>query len=230
MKALIILLSVAVASILGMLYWMYKSRNGTLNLKETDWHFKFMRFFWDKDLSTDEIRNACPYYWSIVLTLIFSPSFLIGVLLYTVGSWILSKVPKRKPKIKKVKEPKVKEASKFSYIYSKSKEILEFVFAIILLSICLVAIVVSYVGIFVFSIKTGIIIGFITTFVIITTILHVRKPELDQFHWSHYTNFIMSSIGILKIPYLLISVVLSAIFSKITNVYINNCPPIVWTK
>jgi len=227
MKALIILLSISVTSILGMLYWMYKARKGTLYLKETTWHFKLVKYVWDSNLETNEIRNACPYYWSIILSLFMFPSVLIIKFIGSVITLINSKLPERKIKPKVYKE---KKKSKYSDVYSKSKEILEITFAILIAVLIAGFLLAGYVGTFMFSIKVGIIATLIILFVVVTILLHEFKPELDQFHLNHYSSILKGLIGIFKIPFLILSFVLSAIFSKITKVYTDNCPPIIWTK
>ena len=66
----ILALLLLLTSFLGMFYWMYKSKNGELNLSTNSWHFKLLQYMWDTE--TYEVKNACPYYWGLVSSIIFA--------------------------------------------------------------------------------------------------------------------------------------------------------------
>ena len=78
MKLTIIILStIVLIAFVGMFYWMYKARKGSLNLSKNAWHFKLINYMWEAEVS--EIRNACPYYWSLVLSILIFIPYLISL-------------------------------------------------------------------------------------------------------------------------------------------------------
>lgn len=223
---LIIFLTTVFIAFVGMFYWMYKARKGTLNLSQNDWHLKLMNYMWEAEAS--DIRNACPYYWSLVLSIVILIPYLIIRYATVSYKYIKSLFPKKEVKIKPPKIEVKKETSKYSYIYSNSKQILEYIFIGILLLILLSILILSGFKLYTESLTIFIIIMSIAIYVTITLFLHTKKPELDIYHWNHYRNFFSGLYGILKIPVVLIIWIASIIFSKITNVYVDNCPAIVW--
>jgi hypothetical protein len=224
MKLTIIILStIVLIAFVGMFYWMYKARKGSLNLNKNAWHFKLMNYMWEAE--TSDIRNACPYYWSLVFSVLILIPYLIIRYFYMFHKYIYSLFPKKKEKEVKIKPPKIKlekTFSKYSYIYSRSKQILE---RIIIIIFCIH--VLYAISLYEISFRMLIIMS-ITIYAVITLFLHNKKPELDIYHWNHYRNFFSGLWGILKIPFIIIGWILSSIFSKITNVYVDNCPAIIW--
>src|SRR5574343_116734 len=71
---LILLFLDAFISICFMFYCMYKSKNGELNLKKNSWHVKLLNWMWDFEPS---FENACPYYWTLNLSIQILPVFII---------------------------------------------------------------------------------------------------------------------------------------------------------
>ena len=89
---LILLIVLPLLSVLGMFYWMYKSKNGELKLSENDWHVRLLSYMWD--FETWEAKNACPYYWGLVFSILILPIYLLvrgGIYLY---SYLAYKFPK----------------------------------------------------------------------------------------------------------------------------------------
>ena len=226
---LIIFLTIVFVAFVGMFYWMYKARKGTLNLSKNAWHFKLINYMWEAEVS--EIRNACPYYWSLVLSILIFIPYLIPRYLYVFQKYICSLFPEKKKEKVKMKSLKIevkKVSSKYSYIYSKSKIILERIiigsFLLMLLVIIICGGFQLYVEAFTLFISTMCILIYLG----ITLLLHDKKPELDIYHWNHYRDFFSGLYGIIKIPFIVAGWIISIIFSKITKVYIDNCPAIVW--
>lgn len=227
MKLTIIILStIVLIAFVGMFYWMYKARKGSLNLSKNAWHFKLINYMWEAEVS--EIRNACPYYWSLVLSILIFIPYLIPRYLYVFQKYICSLFPEKKEKEVKVKSEIKKTTSKYSFIYSKSKQILEQIMIIILCISVLYIIIFNMSSLYETSFRTFIICILIILYLAITLYLHTTKPELDTYHWNQYKNFFSGLWGILKIPFIVVGWILSSIFSKITNVYIDNCPAIIW--
>ena len=99
--ALIILGIIAIGAFLGMFYWMWKARHGELELKKNAWHVKLLHYMWEFEINGRE--NACPYYWGLVVSILFLPVYLtVRYLLYTPYNWLGSKLDK----IPTIKTPK----------------------------------------------------------------------------------------------------------------------------
>lgn len=226
---IIIFLSIVFMAFVGMFYWMYKARKGTLNLSKNVWHFKLMNYMWEAE--TSDIRNACPYYWSLVLSILILVPYLIIRYLYVFYKYICSLFPEREKKEVKIKSPKieVKETpSKYSYIYSRSKEILEYIMVEVWCAVGLLMLISAASNLYIQSVTAFVILLSVVVYSTTTVYLHITKPELDMFHWNHYRDFFSGLYGIIKIPFIVAGWILSSIFSKITDVYTDNCPGIVW--
>ena len=228
----IIFLTIVFLAFVGMFYWMYKTRNGIINLNKNSWHFKLVNWMWEAE--TSEIRNVCPYYWSLVLSVLILIPYSILRYLYVFYKYIYSLFPEKKKKEIKINPPKkieIKKAPyKYSYIYSKSKNILEWIVIGTPTLILLIILIRGVFQLYVESFTLFISIICILIYLGITLFLHDKKPNLDIYHWNHYRDFFSGLFGIIKIPFVIINWILSNIFYKLTNVYKNNCPGIEWEE
>lgn len=226
----------------GMIYWKIKSDKGELVFSERDWHFRLIHWMWDAE--TGFVKNVCPYYWSIVFSIVILPLYLV-----VRGLWVLFKFLKRilpaMPRLKnskvvqsiREKLPSVPESRKeaFKNVYSQGKD-----YTGIVLKVALVLFVIAaaFVGVwktiaFSFTLFLGIL-G-VLLFLVGTVILHVSYPNLDEYHIDHYTSmwqgvskFFSGVWGIISIPYHLLAGLLSRIGGKISKTYNDNCPMAVW--
>lgn len=217
---LIILLLTAFISILGMFYWMWKAKSGTLVLSTNSWHFKLKKWMWD--IETNEVKNACPYYWTLVLSLLILPIYTLLFLTYK----LFSKIPTL-PKAKITIIPPTKKEM-YKKLYSKSKDYLKLFFSITLILIGLVAIIYSFRTLFILDLKVFLIVlgflAYISAFIIQANV----KPEWDKYHNDHWGNLFTALFGLISLPFIIIYNIISYIFTKITNVYTNICPQIKW--
>lgn len=233
---LAILITIACLSLSGMFYWMYKSKEGELDLSKDAWHFKLVHYMWETELW--ELRNACPYYWSIVSTILLLPLYLpIRYLLVAPITWISDKIksvpslnlhintPKIFQKIPKFNIPDSKKQW-YRYIYTKSEYLLRLLFKLIFFTSLIV--VVIYPLIVVNTLWLAIIASSVMLITFLTIMVHIFLPEYDKHHWDHYANFFISLGGICFIPFKLIGELIKLILSPIGNFYQNNCPPINW--
>lgn len=217
---------------LGMFYWMYKSKNEELNLSTNSWHFKLLQYMWDTE--TYEVKNACPYYWGLVSSIILLIPYLVirYMVIFPISKIPFNKIPKIKlPKLhisekidKNIPKINIPESKKqwFKLLYTKGKTI----FTWVICGIC--GITVLY-GLFkIAPFYTAISILSVLLFVIFTVLLHIFKDEWDKYHIEHYGNFFKGLVGILSIPFIIIFAIIKLIFGKITKVYYDNCPPINW--
>ena len=235
--ALIILILTAIATFGGMFYWMWKARHGELNLSSKAWHVKLLNYMWEFEINGRE--NACPYYWGLVVSVLFLPIYLVvRYLLYTPHSWLkdkLNNIPRIKtPKfIEKIHIPTVNipETKKewFKLVYTRGKDIFQW-FLIIggaTILFCLVLVVFIYPWLK-FNGWVLITIELIILFLLTTTIVSLLKPEWNKYHIEHYENLFKSIFGIIAIPFVIIGAILKFLFSGIHNIYSRNCPPIVF--
>ena len=230
MKIIIILtLLIAFIATLGMFYWMWKAKEGELNLKSSSWHFKLQQYMWDVELW--EIRNACPYYWTLVLSLIILIPYLViryGLVKplsfipwdklklpeFNIKSKILTKIP--------ILNIPTTQKQAFKIIYTKSRDILIYITLIVIGIILLITLYLKAPLLITCIILSAI------SLVIITWILHVYFEELDKYHLDHYINFIKGIFGIISIPFVIVYTILHGICTKIGDFYTNSCPPIQW--
>lgn len=237
MKLLFIIpLVIAFLSIIGMFYWMYKSRNGELNLSKNPWHLKLLYYMWDVELY--QLKNACPYYCSIVLSLILlTPYLVIRYLIVApckwVGNWKIFNYSVNRPKIKFLDKLFTIPDSKkqwFSLIYKYGKTILLWAFGIVLGIIA----IGSIIAIFVFpwlklTFTLALIVTGVILFVLTTILIHLLLPTWDEYHITHYQNFCSGFIGILSIPFVVTYKLLSFLFKPLFQVISDSCPPISWS-
>jgi hypothetical protein len=183
MKILLtILLSAALLSVLGMFYWMYKSKNGTLVLSKKSWHFKLKHWMWD--IYYKDVKNACPYYWGLVFSILVLPLYLIAVSIYKLYLFIWDKLPKFKVKKLNIKSPiHIPQSKKEAYtiIYKKSKNWLKFIFGLSLILIGWLGIIYAFWNIFIISYVTFIILLSFFTYIGLIILQTNLKPEWDKY-------------------------------------------------
>ena len=230
MKILLtILLSAALLSVLGMFYWMYKSKNGTLVLSKTSWHYKLKHWMWD--ISIRDAKNACPYYWGLVFSILLLPLYCLIKYTVKVIQFIWNKLPKFKVKKLNIKSPiHIPQSKKevYSKIYSNSKYWLKFIFGISLILILCSMLIYMFWNIFILNWKVFIILLSFFTYIGLAILQAIIKPEWDEYHNDHWVNLFKGLIGLILFPFVVIYNIFEYLFKKITKVYTNICPPIEW--
>lgn len=230
MITLITLGIIFLISILGMLYWMNKTKNGELNLSAKSWHFKLMRWMWDID--TNNVANACPYYWSLVFSISLLPIYLCLRYIYVFISYIGNKIEnynnkkKTNKKPKTVKKDKIKKIQSSVYInlYKKSKDYLLYIYVGILSLVLLIVVIYPLFRLFTFNMTLFIIAVSVLTITILTVITHIKNPNLDEYFLNPISELIINLWKIIKLPFLL----LSYPFKRLYKYYTRVCPAINW--
>lgn len=240
---IILLLSDICISFLGMLYWMYKSKEGELSLSSSSWHFKLLNWMWEAEIYN--CNNACPYYWGIVLSIHILPIYLICKLIYIVYKWLDDKLPSFKGfnvKLPKVPLPEfnIPETKKqwWKLVYTKGKNILISCLTILFVGLGTIAIISLFIYPYLkFNLTFAIISSIIGIWAISSMIVHIVNKDLDKYHINHYTDVITGIVGLFKtitIPLVLlwklVEFVFSKLFKQIYSVYKSNCPPISWNS
>mgnify|MGYP001355189236 CR=1 FL=1 len=236
MKLLLLLIPVLLIPILGMFYWMYKSKTGELNLSQKSWHFKLLHWMWD--VKFYEIKNACPYYWSIWVSLLVLPLYVVAIGIYKAGNWMFNKLPsinwsflnklKFVDKLPTINIPTSKREI-YNNIYKKGKDYLKYFFIGVLIILLIGALILLYIIPFIrLDVKTALILTSFMTYILISFILTLIKPDWDEYHIDHYKNFGLGLFGIVSIPFVVVYYILETIFSTIFKTIKNYCPPIVW--
>jgi hypothetical protein len=221
MKILLtILLSTAFISILGMFYWMWKARLGILVLSTNSWHFKLKKWMWD--IETNEVKNACPYYWTLVLSLLILPVYILLYLAYM----LFEKLPKL-PKANLTIIPPTKKEM-YKKLYFKSKEYLKLAFYITFTLTALIAIIYSFRTLFILDWRVFLIVLGALVYITFFLIQSIVKSEWDKYHNDHWVNLFIALAGLISFPFIVIFNIFSYVFTKITNVYTNVCPQIKW--
>ena len=218
MILLITILTIALISVLGMFYWMYKARNGELNLSTNSWHYKLKHWMWD--FETYEGKNACPYYWGLVFSMLILPLYsIIRGLVY-----LYSKRPKIK--LPTVNLPHIPETKKEVYnkIYKNSKK---WLFYILIFSLLAFLIYIFYL-----LFKTNVFgFKFIISSIVISGLIAAQNtliPEWDEYFIEPVINIGKGLVDLIKLPFLIIYNLLAIVFRKLFNIYTDMCPPIIW--
>ena len=195
---------------------MYKSKKGTLILNINSWHVKFLEWMWNFPIAN---VNACPYYWTIVLSLhMFPIAILAKYIIFPFCSLFIPLIEKLEQS-PSIKFPKIKLSE--SFVYKKSLKILKalaFVFIVVFLIFNIGIIVILTPKLWFYILLGGVlymssgVLFFINDYDMI--IENYYEPVIDLF---------TSIVRIISIPCIL----LGDLFSWI---YQNNCPPIVWEK
>lgn len=228
MKTLLILLSImTILPVIGMFYWMYKSKNGELKLSENDWHVKLKAYMWD--FETWQAKNACPYYWGLVFSILILPIYLLGregVYLYSYLAYKFPKIDKPKFKFKINLIPETKKEM-YNKIYRNSKK---WLFNGLISIIILITIFLLFK---MFQSDWKFFIVFITVLSIIS--LHIIFLILEneyfiEYYWQYMTMIGVGLFNIVKLPFLLAYKALKYPAKYIFKIYTNNCPPITWVK
>lgn len=229
MKTTIIVLSViTLMSIFGMFYWMYKARKGELDLQSTSWHYKLKHWMWD--FETYEGRNACPYYWGLVFSIIILPIYCISRLVFEIYEFINKKLPKSKLNIKlpTIIPPTKKEM--YSNIYRNAKDWLSITLVIIGMLFFLYTIFKCYYNLFLFNINYFFIALFIVLVFIFSVLQNAIKPELNKYWITPLNNLYNSIFSLIKLPFIIVYNIIKWPVVKIFKIVEDNCPPIVWDR
>ena len=126
---LILILSLISIPFLGMFYFMTQVKNGSIILSEKSWHFKMLHYMWDVD--SRDLWNMCPYYWSVVLSvLFFIPYHIIKYYVKIInisGKFISALFQKKKVIQKENNYKEAKSKKEWIKIPATQKEIFKFI-------------------------------------------------------------------------------------------------------
>lgn len=240
MIAFITFVAVATLSLLGMFYWMWRAKSGTLHLKSDSWHVKLLNWMWDVDI-LQQATNACPYYWSIVCSVVVLPTYLalyaifrvfgpvyVYIRKHTKGWFTDIKGYKWMDRIPHV-PTNVQEV--YGTVYRSGKSILIDLLSIVGVVLCIVFVVAVFVFPYLaMSITTAVLVTALLLWIVGAIVLSIGWPEYDQYHTDYYADFVRGLGGILLVPFRLLWWILSTIIGKVFDVASNNCPPIEWEK
>jgi hypothetical protein len=232
-----IVISIVALILAGLVYWMYKSRKGTLNLSEKNWHYKLLHWMWTVDKSS--LKNACPYYWTLVCSLLFLPIYLligaIGKPIDALVNLIKKSLPEKKYKEPKLPKPSILDKTPdtkyewFRLFYTKGKVICEYLIWGILALIGISVIASLYIMPFVRGYShLGIVMIILTAIVLGSAYLVDSYPEHNKYHYDVYKNFLSGVKGLLLMIPILILELFKFIGRKINVTYQNHCPAIKW--
>ena len=231
MKTTIIVLSIiTLISLLGMFYWMYKAKTGELNLSSTSWHYKLKHWMWD--FETYEGRNACPYYWGLVFSIIILPVYCISRLVFEIYEFINKKLPKPKVRLN-IKLPTIIPPTKkemYSKIYRNAKDWLSTTLAIVCVLLFLFSIFKCYYNLFLFNINYFLIALFLVLIFIFSVLQNAIKPEFNKYWITPLNNLYNSIFSLIKLPFIIIYNIIKWPVVKIFKIIEDNCPPIVWDR
>jgi len=232
----ILLLVDALLCVLGMFYWMYKSRTGFLLISEKSWHFKLIKWMWDID--TDDVKNTCPYYWLIVLSLHIIPFYVLSVyigfpifeLLEKASNYVFrNQIPKSWHKlVDKVPDVNIPTTRReaFKVMYKNAKTIMWNLFIgglIVLVATLIIIGLIKYTitimfFLLVISVSIAVILGIIY-------LVH-EKEEWNEYWLDPITDILQGVFQLIKLPFIILGALLGWLFTKLTGVYTNHCPPL----
>ena len=222
----------AFVAILGMFYWMYKARKGELNLSTKSWHYKLKHWMWD--FETYEGKNACPYYWGLIFSVLILPLYIIVRYIFNFIVYLYNKLLNfNKPKVLKyIKLPIIIPLTKkkmYNKIYRNSKKwLLNGLLGIILL-IAGINLILSFYKLFVLNWKSAVLLFSLLPGVILHAVMLITENEYFIEHYWDYVMMIVEGLfGIIKLPFILIYSLLKIPFEFIFKIYTNHCPPIKW--
>jgi len=216
MKIFLIILSImTILPFIGMFLTMLLVKNGTIKLSTNSWHYNYMCWMWDTNQS--QLKNVCPYYWSVVLSIYILPAYLIikymaDGIIYLID--LLDYLPK-------INIPEEKQKI-FKKVYSSSKSILGWLMIIILglvIITFLVGILISLYNITTLWLYIGILILF--TLSLTYTIISITNEELANKIKNTLSKVFTPVFKTIKFPF-------SWIGTKILNLYVKSCPSIDW--
>ena len=226
---LIIFSSIGAIILSGLVYFMYKARKGTLNLSTKSWHYKLLHLMWN--VEEQDLHNACPYYWALVVSIIIIPFYLIVKLLLLIGKIWPDRLTYKGIQPITISIPETKKQWS-SLIWKHSKTVLTWIWYIIVV-ISLISFIVWAFWVYIeFWISNWSIAAIITSIVIGTLIaallfIHVlNNEEYDEYFKTPFCNlFIALYYFIMIIPNLL-WLGIKWIFGIIGDM----CPAIEWNK
>lgn len=222
----------AFVAILGMFYWMYKARKGELNLSTKSWHYKLKHWMWD--FETYEGKNACPYYWGLVFSILFLPIYLIvggvgKIVLYFYN--LLLKFQKSKI-IPSIKLPTIIPATKkemYRKVYTNSETWLANGLLGIMFILGGIGLINMLINLFTINWVSGLIlIGFCTIISVHIVCLATDNYFFYKNYWKRVVKISEGFLGLFQLPFILIYSLLKIPFEFIFKVYVNHCPPIKW--
>lgn len=235
MTALIILSTIALGAILGMFYWMGTIEEGECPVSSRAWHWKLIKWMWEAD--EHEVKNACPYYWSIWISVLVLPLYLfIRWILFPFGKgiyFIWKKIrPKRNLRTRwKMPEVAIPNGVKgvYTVVYKKSESILKAVFTILVVFSVLYIIIAgllqaySLFGLTVVAVMIG-----SGTFVIVTFYVWLVYPEYNRYHIDIYEKFFTAVMNLIWLPFKGVFAVIAWLAKKLFGIIKDQCPPIRW--
>lgn len=226
-----ILLLTALISVLGMFYWMYKSKSGELNLSTDSWHYKLKHWMWD--FETYQANNACPYYWGLVFSVLLFPFYCIVKYSVLLGFYIKDKLPRFSSinlcsKLPNIIPPTKKEM--YSKVYKNSKKWLEWIFVSLVIGIVVTVLILTFYKLFVInSIAFTILVGFFILLFVHLFFILTDNDIFKEYYLQHVIAVGQGLWNLILIPFLLAYELIRIPIQVIFKVYTNNCPPITWT-
>lgn len=231
-----LLVSLIAISFLGMLYFMKQVKDGEISLSEKSWHFKLLKYMWDVDV--DSLTNMCPYYWSVVCSVIILAPYLIIRYFMKAIEWIHNLEVLKKVTSIKIKKPLIiasKKESKplftipqskkdiFSLIWRKGSYIFDiFLIVAIFLSAAILLASLVYRS-FSFNFMFGIYLLSAMIYAL-SILVSYNYPKYKEIMLEPWVKFFKGLFGIVSQPFKLIWQLLLKLF----NVYENLCPAINW--
>ena len=227
-----LLLSLIAIPFLGMLYFMKKVKDGEITLSEKSWHFKLLKYMWD--VNVESLTNMCPYYWSVVCSVIILIPYLFARYVNSFCNWLfdsgtLAYIKNKAKKVSTKKESKplfiIPQSKKdmFSLIWNRGSEICAILLVLTCLLVGLIFALFYIYSVFTFNVIHGII--------LISIIIYVLVVAFSSNYWNYreimlepWVKFFNGLFGIVSQPFKLIWQLLLKLF----NVYENLCPAINW--
>jgi len=223
---IIVLLLAAAISIFGMFYWMYKARKGELDLSSKSWHYKLKHWMWD--FETYEGRNACPYYWGLVFSILVLPIYCASFIIYKAYNLIKNLLPKPKIKLPTIIPPTKKEM--YSKVYRNSKNWLGNVLCGAIIILALLVLFTAFRDLFILNkIVFFSFLGGVFAFIGLI-ILRIFRQDLDKYWFVPLTQLYNGIWGLIKLPFIIVYNIIKWPIVKIFKIVEDNCPPIVWDR
>jgi hypothetical protein len=249
-----ILLFLLILPFIGMFYFMTIVKNGEISFTTNSWHFKLLKWMWD--VESKRLNNLCPYYWTVVLSIIILPVYCLFKLFFTIGEWydekmdIISDKIGLKNRLNKIKIPELHLLDKlqlhsrydninnsltknniFTIIWKYGKTI--FIYLILLLFISLICFLVN---LYYPSIKanTFIIFYFVITLIFVFIFYFITNNYFYRLNVIVFEPIfeLFECIGnLLKSLigiFLILFKIIGLIFEKLKIKYEESCPFINW--
>jgi hypothetical protein len=220
------------------LFWMKKVKNGTLTLSKNKWHYKLIH--WMYDTNPQDLKNGCPYYWLLVLSIyILIPYSIIRFFIVKINNLfeLYNDYKDKKDEAKKQKRAENIEKVKkeiFKTFYNKNSLIFEYLGKFILICVILSITYILFIHPFVIGnpIIVVLILGCIFSMVGIIFILNVFEKNINKFF-----DIVFNIIAyIFKIIWKIIIFLPKMLFKRIAYLfkkyiapkYEEACPEIEW--